>query len=84
MRGAPYASQESVAETLTQFELGAPDAHAFGASAPFAMAPPDGEPLPKRTREPVIVEGGIVTAIDPRTGEALAMWFDPQDAGGGP
>jgi len=50
-----YASQESIAETLTQCELGASDAHAFGASAPFAMAEPDDEPLPKRTREPIVV-----------------------------
>lgn len=82
-----YASQESVAETLTQCEMGASDAHAspvLGASAPFVLALPDAEPLPAVTREAVIVEGDAVTSVDPRTGAPVAVRFLCDDAGGGP
>jgi len=69
-----YASQESVATTLTQAEL----------AAPFKAAPPDDDPLPAVTREAVLRdEDGTIThlAIDWATGHVVV---GGQDAGGGP
>jgi hypothetical protein len=70
----PYASQESVATTLTRAEL----------AAPFREGPPDMSPLPKRTREPVIVEGEAISYIDPKSGDVIGIRFVCDDAGGGP
>ena len=48
-----YASQESIGTTLTQAEL----------AAPFAVPPPDPEPLPRVTRSPVLADdSGIVAS----------------------
>jgi hypothetical protein len=63
----------AVEETLTAAER----------AAPFAIAGGDVSPLPKRTREPVIVEGDAISIIDPKTGEVVALQF-VDDEGGGP
>lgn len=60
-----YASQESVAETLTAAER----------AAPFAISGGDVTPLPKRTREPVLVEGDAISILDPKTGDVVALQF---------
>ena len=48
----PYASQESIAETLTRSER----------EAAFAVSAPDPEPLPKVTRECVLADDAGVIA----------------------
>jgi len=56
-----YASQESISVTLTQAEL----------AAPFLDAGPDGDPLPERTRLPVLWDGMDWVEVDTRTGRHL-------------
>lgn len=59
----PYASQESIAETLTAAER----------AAPFIDAPPDDEPLPRVTRECVLCDGETLTTVDPQTGDVMRV-----------
>lgn len=56
-----YASQESIAVTLTQAEL----------AAPFLEVEPDADPLPLTTRAPVLWDGQDWTEIDVATGQRI-------------
>lgn len=62
----PYGTEQSLRSTLTNAELATIEGAGL---SPFVLAAPDDDPLPAVTRQAVLVEGGRVRIVDPKTGE---------------
>lgn len=45
--------------------------YGFTTASPFALTPPDNDPLPRLTRTAILWEGPAWTEIDPATGEVI-------------